>query len=153
MRTIFLILLIFSGLNGVAQSDATFSEYNKTFTTYPFSNPDPVPDPSSSAYPYFRYDGFTDNAVQKEWKVVELQNDFIKLIILPQVGGKIWTAIDKKNGKPFIYDNDAIKFRDIAMRGPWTSGGLEANFGIVGHTPGVATPGAARRAATWTSAA
>ena len=70
------------------------------------------------------------HAVQKEWKVVELDNDFIKVIILPQIGGKIWTAIDKKNDKPFIYDNDAIKFRDIAMRGPWTSGGLEANFGI-----------------------
>jgi Tfp pilus assembly protein PilF len=140
MRPIFLMLLIVVGFNCFAQSDATFSEYNKTFTTYPFSNPDPVPDPSSISYPYFRYDGFTDNAVQKEWKVVELQNDFIKLIVLPQVGGKIWTAIDKKNGKPFIYDNDAIKFRDIAMRGPWTSGGLEANFGIIGHTPGVATP-------------
>ena len=93
-----------------------------------FSNPNPVPDPGSLFYPYFRFDGFTDNAVQKEWKVVELENDFIKLDIMPQIGGKIWTAIDKKNGKPFIYNNDAIKFRDIAMRGPWTSGGLEANF-------------------------
>ncbi|MEO9210688.1 MAG: DUF5107 domain-containing protein, partial [Ginsengibacter sp.] len=140
MKKYFLIFLIFIGFNCFAQSDATFREYNKTFTTYPFSNPNPVPDPASISYPYFRYDGFTDKAVQKEWKVVELENDFIKLNILPQVGGKIWTAIDKKNGKPFIYDNDAIKFRDIAMRGPWTSGGLEANFGIMGHTPGVATP-------------
>lgn len=123
-----------------AQSDATFREYKKTFTTYPFSDPNPVPDPQTLFYPYFRYDGFTNDAVQKEWKVVELENDFIKVMIMPQIGGKIWTAIDKKNGKPFIYNNDAVKFRDIAMRGPWTSGGLEANFGIVGHTPGVATP-------------
>ncbi|HET7119202.1 MAG TPA: DUF5107 domain-containing protein, partial [Hanamia sp.] len=140
MRPFFLILLLGLGFHSLAQSDATFSEYNKTFTTYPFSDPNPDPDPASIFYPYFRYDGFTDRAVQKEWKVVELDNDFIKVIILPQIGGKIWTAIDKKNGKPFIYDNDAIKFRDIAMRGPWTSGGLEANFGIFGHTPGVATP-------------
>jgi predicted Zn-dependent protease len=123
-----------------AQSDAAFREYNKTFTTYPFSNPNPDPNPLSLIYPYFRYDGFTDKAIQKDWKVVELENDFIRILILPQVGGKIWTAIDKKNNKPFIYDNDAVKFRDIAMRGPWTSGGLEANFGIIGHTPGVATP-------------
>ena len=134
------MLLIGFCFHSFAQSDAIFREYNKTFTTYPFSNPNPVPDPASIFYPYFSYDGFTDQAVQKEWKVVELENDFIKLIILPQIGGKIWTAIDKKNDKPFIYDNDAIKFRDIAMRGPWTSGGLEANFGIFGHTPGVATP-------------
>ncbi|MEO6949350.1 MAG: DUF5107 domain-containing protein, partial [Ginsengibacter sp.] len=136
------LFFLFGGLNlhSQAQSDANFREYNKLFTTYPFSNPNPVPDPASISYPYFRYDNFTDNAVQKEWKVVELENDFIKLMILPQIGGKIWTAIDKKNNKPFIYDNDAVKFRDIAMRGPWTSGGLEANFGIMGHTPGVATP-------------
>jgi len=140
MRSLFLMLLISFYFHSFAQSDAAFREYNKTFTTYPFSNPNPAPDPTSTFYPYFRYDGFTDKAVQKEWKVVELENDFIKLLILPQVGGKIWTAIDKKNNKPFIYDNDAVKFRDIAMRGPWTSGGLEANFGIIGHTPGVATP-------------
>ena len=140
MRLLLLIFLILFCFQGIAQSNATFREYNKTFTTYPFSNPNPDPDPASLIYPYFRYDGFTDKPIQKDWKVVELDNDFIKVIILPQVGGKIWTAIDKKNGKPFIYDNDAIKFRDIAMRGPWTSGGLEANFGIIGHTPGVATP-------------
>ena len=140
MKKLILCFFIFLHFHSFAQSDATFREYNKTFTTYPFSNPNPAADPASVFYPYFRYDGFTDKAVQKEWKVVELDNDFIKVIIMPQIGGKIWTAIDKKNGKPFIYDNDAIKFRDIAMRGPWTSGGLEANFGIFGHTPGVATP-------------
>lgn len=140
MKKIFFVLLIFAGTHCIAQKDATIKEYNKAITTYPFSNPNPVPDPGSLFYPYFRYDDFTDHSIQKVWKIVELENDFIKLDIMPQIGGKIWTAIDKKNGKPFIYDNDAVKFRDIAMRGPWTSGGLEANFGIVGHTPGVATP-------------
>jgi hypothetical protein len=33
-----------------------------------------------------------------------------------------------------------VKFRDVAMRGPWTSGGIEANYGIIGHTPNCATP-------------
>ncbi|MFZ9662072.1 MAG: DUF5107 domain-containing protein, partial [Chitinophagaceae bacterium] len=73
-------------------------------------------------------------------KVVELENDFVRLLILPEIGGKIWTAIDKKSGEPFIYYNQVIKFRDVAMRGPWTSGGLEANYGIIGHTPNCATP-------------
>ncbi|MEP6627548.1 MAG: DUF5107 domain-containing protein [Ginsengibacter sp.] len=140
MRQFFLILFTGIGFHSFSQTNATIREYNKIFTTYPFSDPNPVPDPGSVFYPYFRYDGFTNNPVKKEWKVVELENDFIKVIVMPQVGGKIWTAIDKKNGKPFIYDNDAVKFRDIAMRGPWTSGGLEANFGIVGHTPGTANP-------------
>lgn len=137
-----IILLLIAALlscQAVAQSPATIKQYQKAFTTYPFSQPDPVPN-STNVYPYFRFDGFTDKPEQKKWKVIELENDFIKVIIMPQIGGKIWTAIDKKNGQSFIYDNDAIKFRDIAMRGPWTSGGIEINYGIIGHTPGVATP-------------
>ena len=62
------------------------------------------------------------------------------MIVLPEIGGKIWTAIEKSTGKPFLYDNHVVKFRDIAMRGPWTSGGIEANYGIIGHTPNCATP-------------
>ena len=94
----------------------------------------------SNIYPYFRFDDFTNTPVQKNWKVIEMENDYLLLRILPEVGGKIWTAIEKKTGKPFIYDNQVIKFRDVAMRGPWTSGGIEANYGIIGHTPNCATP-------------
>ena len=91
-------------------------------------------------YPYFRYDGFSNKAINKEWKVVELSNDYISVLILPEIGGKVWAAIEKKNDRPFLYYNHVIKFRDVAMRGPWTSGGLESNFGIIGHTPNCATP-------------
>jgi len=139
MRKIFLFVFISACLSCTAQSDAVIHQYSKTFTTYPFSDPNPIPS-FSIIYPYFRYDGFTDKPVQKEWKVVELENDYIKLMILPEIGGKIWSAVEKSTGKPFIYYNHAIKFRDIAMRGPWTSGGIEANYGIIGHTPNCATP-------------
>ncbi|MEP6951623.1 MAG: DUF5107 domain-containing protein [Ginsengibacter sp.] len=121
------------------QQKATIKEYNKSFTTYPFSDPDPVPG-MNKIYPYYRFDGYTDKPVQKEWKVVELENDYIKVMILPEIGGKIWTAIEKSTGKPFLYYNHVVKFRDVAMRGPWTSGGLEPNYGIIGHTPNCATP-------------
>jgi tetratricopeptide (TPR) repeat protein len=119
---------------------ATFREYTKTYKTYPFSDPNPIPKPATLIYPYFRFDGYTDKPVNKEWKIVELENEYIKLTILPEIGGKIWAAYDKASGKSFFYDNQVVKFRDIAMRGPWTSGGLEANYGIIGHTPAVATP-------------
>ena len=122
-----------------AQKDATIKEYTKTFPTYPFSDPNPIP-LTEKIYPYFRYDGFTDKAVPKEWKVIELENDYLKVMILPEVGGKIWSAIEKGTGKSFIYYNQAVKFRDVAMRGPWTSGGIEPNYGIIGHTPNCATP-------------
>lgn len=139
LKNCVLFFLAWLPLFAHAQSDATVKEYLKTYTTYPFSQPNPVPD-GGLIYPYFRFDGFTNKPVQQQWKVVELENDFIKVQVMPQIGGKIWTAIDKKNNKPFIYNNDVVKFRDIAMRGPWTSGGIEANFGIIGHTPGVSNP-------------
>lgn len=140
MKKIFLVFLIACNLCCVAQQNTVVREYKKTFTTYPFSDPDPIPKPTSKIYPYFRFDGFTDKPIQKEWNVVELENDFIKIMILPEIGGKIWSATEKSTGKDFIYNNHVIKFRDIAMRGPWTSGGIEANYGIIGHTPGCATP-------------
>jgi tetratricopeptide (TPR) repeat protein len=110
------------------------------FITYPFSDPSPIPDPSSKIYPYFRYDGFTSTPQQKEWKVVEMENDYLKIMVLPEIGGKIWSAIEKKTNREFLYYNHVVKFRDVAMRGPWTSGGIEANYGIIGHTPNCATP-------------
>ena len=54
--------------------------------------------------------------------------------------GKVWAAIEKTTGKSFIYFNQVVKFRDVAMRGPWTSGGMEANYGIMGHTPNCFSP-------------
>ena len=118
---------------------ATVREYKKVFRTYPFSDPDPVPNPGR-VYPYFRFDGFTDRPADKEWTVVELENRWIRVTVMPEIGGKVWTAVEKSTGRPFLYGNSVVKFRDIAMRGPWTSGGIEANYGIIGHTPNCATP-------------
>ncbi|MBZ5858930.1 DUF5107 domain-containing protein [Flavihumibacter profundi] len=134
-----LILTVIYNLSFAQVHPATAKEYKKIYATYPFSDPNPIP-LLTAVYPYFRFDGFTTKPEQHAWKVVELENDFIKLLILPEIGGKIWTAIDKTTNKPFLYDNGVVKFRDIAMRGPWTSGGLEANYGIIGHTPNCATP-------------
>ena len=124
---------------GLFSHNAVVKEYERTFTTYPYSDPDSLP-AMSRYYPYFRYDGFTDRSVQKKWKVVELSNDYIQLLILPEIGGKVWAAIDKKTGRPFLYFNNVVKFRDVSMRGPWTSGGMEANYGIIGHTPNCFSP-------------
>lgn len=139
-KTIIFVQFVFSFFTiSFSQQQATIKEYKKTFTTYPFSDPDPVPE-VGKIYPYYRFDGYTNRPIQKEWKVVELENDYIRVMILPEIGGKIWAAIEKSSGKSFIYYNHVVKFRDVAMRGPWTSGGIEANYGIIGHTPNCATP-------------
>lgn len=134
---IFVFLLLGGQLS--AQQNATVKENDREFRTYPYSDPDPIPK-FELIYPYYRFDGYTDDPINKNWKVVELENEFIKVMILPEIGGKIWTAIEKSTGKPFIYFNQVVKFRDIAMRGAWTSGGIEANYGIIGHTPNCSTP-------------
>ena len=105
---------------------ASVQESTRTFKTYPFNDPNPIPS-KSLIYPYFRFDGFTDKPVDKQWKVIELENQYIKLMVLPEVGGKIWSAWEKSTGLPFIYNNQVVKFRDVAMRGPWTSGDV-SNF-------------------------
>ncbi|MFN8573961.1 MAG: DUF5107 domain-containing protein [Gemmatimonadaceae bacterium] len=137
---VLLLALVFTAAELPGQSGrATVREYARTFPTYPFGDPNPIP-VVGRIYPYFRFDGFAHTSQPRSWKVVELENDYLRVMILPEVGGKIWNAVDKRTNRSFIYFNQAVKFRDVAMRGPWTSGGIEANYGIIGHTPNVATP-------------
>lgn len=141
MNKLFLLMCAAWAIQPVlAQQKATVKETLQTVKSYPFSDPDPAADPSDLFYPYFRFDGFAAEGRDKSWKTVDLENDYIKLTLYPEVGGKIWGAVDKSTGKEFIYHNHVVKFRDIAMRGPWTSGGIEFNFGIIGHAPTSSTP-------------
>lgn len=140
MKKMLILLCATSLLQPLFAQQATVTETVETVKTYPFSDPDLVADPSDLFYPYFRFDGFSAKGTDRQWKVVSLENDYIKLTLFPEIGGKIWGAVDKTTGKEFIYNNHVVKFRDIAMRGPWTSGGIEFNFGIIGHAPTSSTP-------------
>ena len=91
-------------------------------------------------YPYHTFEGYAATPEPREWRVVRMENDLIEVFVLPEVGGKVWGAVVKATGHEFIYRNEVMKFRDIALRGPWTSGGIEFNFGVIGHTPATATP-------------
>jgi tetratricopeptide (TPR) repeat protein len=127
---------------------AAVRETKESITTYPFSDPDPVPIFARSSqwgqgarlYPYHFFTGFSAAGEPKDWTVVRLENPYVSVAVLPQVGGKVWGATDKGTGRDFLYTNHVLKFREIALRGPWTSGGIEFNFGVVGHAPSVATP-------------
>jgi predicted Zn-dependent protease len=134
ISTIVLVLLV------SCQKQASVREEKLALTTYPFGDPDPVAHPESSVYPYFQFDGYAHQGQPQTWETVVLENDYIRVTIIPAIGGKIWGAVDKTTGKEFIYFNHAVKFRNISMRGPWTSGGIELNFGIFGHAPTTASP-------------
>ncbi len=138
MKRYLIFLIIFLPATVIAQK-ATIREETLAMKTYMFSDPNPVPN-IGRIYPYFRFDGFTNQPVRKDWKMVILENPYIKVYVCPDIGGKVWGAIEKSTGKAFLYYNHVVKFRDVAMRGPWTSGGLEYNFGDIGHIPTCATP-------------
>jgi hypothetical protein len=122
-----------------ALSQATITENAVKFKTYAYSDPDPVAR-ITKFYPYFRFDGFSNVGTEQEWKIVTLENEYIKVYVAPEIGGKVLGAIEKSTGEEFIYYNKVVKFRDIAMRGAWTSGGIEFNFGSIGHAPTTASP-------------
>ena len=130
------------------KKDSTYSIQREIITTYPFSDPDPIPvfarsslwGSGSKIYPYFVFNGFTFDPRPQNWTVVRLRNKYIEVAILPEVGGKVWGATDLTTGHNFLYTNRVLKFREIGLRGPWTSGGIEFNFGIIGHAPSTATP-------------
>ncbi len=143
MKTSAFLILFIAFINvSLFGQKSQIQEYTESIKTYPFSDPNPFPviERNNALYPYFRFDGFSHTGKPMDWKMVKLENDYIVVYVLPDMGGKLWGAIDKKTGKEFIYKNDVIKFRDVAQRGPWTSGGIEFNSGIIGHHAGGATP-------------
>ena len=120
----------------------TITEEIRQLDTYGFGTPNPVPilTENPKIFPYFKFEGYSHTSQKKGWKVVKLENDYIEVYVLPEIGGKVWGAIEKSTGNEFLYRNEVVKFRNIAMRGPWTSGGIEFNFGIIGHHPSVQQP-------------
>ncbi len=145
-RVLFLFPFVFAGC--LIAQEATIQEEKEVLKTYPFSGPDPSPIMTRSSmwgrglslYPYFSFDNLSNTGVDQTWNVVRLENPYIQAFIMPGEGGKLIGAIEKSTKNDFIYLNHVMKFRHIALRGPWTSGGVELNFGIVGHTPATATP-------------
>lgn len=134
-------LTVLSGaLLALAANAATVKVGSMTLPTYMFGDPDPVPKTRSDHYPYFRFDGYEAKATDRTWKTVVLESDRLCVTVTPEVGGKVWGAVDKATGVDFVYFNKVAKFRDISMRGPWSSGGIEFNFGKMGHEPYTSAP-------------
>lgn len=123
----------------VMSSAQSVSVKDTLMRTYPYGDPDPVPQ-MGKIYPYWRFQQFTKNGENRSWKMIVLENKYLRVKVFPEVGGKVWSIYDKTDGKELFYDNDVVKFREIALRGPWTSGGIEFNYGVIGHAPSCASP-------------
>lgn len=83
---------------------------------------------SGVVYPYQVVDKVYDEKEDREWIALYLENDYLKVMILPELGGRIQMAYDKTNDYHFVYHNRVIKPALVGLLGPWISGGIEFNW-------------------------
>jgi tetratricopeptide (TPR) repeat protein len=79
-------------------------------------------------YPYPLYDKLTGVKQDKTYKMVYLENEYVRIGILPEIGGRIFEGVDKTNGYNFFYRQHVIKPALIGLIGAWISGGVEWNI-------------------------
>lgn len=105
--------------------------------TYRIGDPDPNPifytgrayqGAQGHVYPYPMLDKLTDDRIEKLYKAAFLENEYIKVCVLPEIGGRIFFAMDKTNNYDFFYHQHVIKPALIGMLGAWISGGVEWNI-------------------------
>jgi tetratricopeptide (TPR) repeat protein len=83
---------------------------------------------SGKVYPLPFHDRIAENKTPYSWDAIYIENDFLHVTILPQLGGRIHRATDKSNGYDLIYHQEVIKPALVGLAGPWISGGIEFNW-------------------------
>lgn len=83
---------------------------------------------SGAVYPYPVIESISDEKRDKAYNAVFLENEYLKIMILPELGGRIQMAYDKIRQRHFIYYNHVIKPAFVGLAGPWISGGIEFNW-------------------------
>jgi tetratricopeptide (TPR) repeat protein len=111
-------------------------ETNQVIPTYLAAPPSPVPrfyegrtyqGAKATFYPYPVQDVLTDVKSNVSYKALFLENQYVQISVLPELGGRIFSAVDKANGYDFFYRQHVIKPALIGMLGAWISGGVEWN--------------------------
>lgn len=83
---------------------------------------------SGVVYPYPVIEKISDTCQEETYHAVYLENEYIKVMILPELGGRVQMAYDKIKKRHFIYYNHVIKPALVGLTGPWISGGIEFNW-------------------------
>ena len=83
---------------------------------------------SGRVYPNPFTDRVSDERIDVPWEAVHLENRYVRLMILPDVGGRIHVGMDRTNGYDFFYRQNVIKPALVGLLGPWISGGVEFNW-------------------------
>lgn len=113
------------------------SEVDEVIPTYLAGDPEPNPmfyfgkvsqGAQGRVYPYPLYDSLTSTKTNKTYRIVYLENEYVRIGIMPEIGGRLFEGVDKSNGYPFIYRQHVIKPALIGLIGAWISGGIEWNI-------------------------
>lgn len=132
-----LTILLISSFIVLAQPPVKVTEVNENIPTYLSGPPEPNPmfffgrgsqGAEQRIYPYPLYDNLTNKKEDKEYHLIYMENEYIKVGISPELGGRIFSAIDKTNNYNFIYRQSVIKPALIGLTGAWISGGVEWNI-------------------------
>src|SRR5512138_1421504 len=83
---------------------------------------------SGKVYPLPFTDRIAEKAVPWRWKAIWIENEFLRVLVLPELGGRIHAMQDKSNGYDLIYNQPVIKPALVGLAGPWISGGIEFNW-------------------------
>lgn len=136
-------LLLTAVASSGAPEAARVWEGSLRLPTYELGPDDPLPAfPYAGRrpiYPYPRLDDITGRRVEKSWRAVFLENEFLRVTVLPELGGKLYAIYDKAAGRDVLYTNHVVKYGLVGLRGAWTSGGIEWNFPD-GHTVTTVSP-------------
>lgn len=83
---------------------------------------------SGVVYPYPVIESIADERTDKEYNAIYLENEYIKVMLLPELGGRVQMAYDKVKERHFVYYNHVVKPALVGLAGPWISGGIEFNW-------------------------
>jgi tetratricopeptide (TPR) repeat protein len=138
MRTrVFAVAMLAGVLGSSALAQVTVREEPLSIPTWEIGPPavHPLfPAPQGPIYPYTQNDTLTSRKVDKTYQAVTLENEYVQVLVLPEIGGRVHGARDKTNGYTWLYWQPTIKPGLIGMTGAWISGGIEWNFPH-GHRP------------------
>ena len=96
--------------------------------------------------PYRISDGYDRRRSPRAFMGAVLENERVRAVFLPELGGRLWSLVDKATGRELLYKNDVLQPANLALRNAWFSGGVEWNVGIKGHNPLTCAPLFTRRA-------
>lgn len=89
----------------------------------------------STMLPYTQQDLYDRDRKDRLFKAVILENEHLKAVFLPELGGRLWSLIDKDTDRELLYRNPVFQPGNLALRNAWFSGGVEFNVSIKGHHP------------------